>query len=612
MDEFDSLVEKFFPYGKWRKGQKRLSKLVYNGVKEGKIVLVNYPTGTGKTIAILSGILPLALEEGVKVFYAVRTRSQLHPPLRELSRIKTRLDLRVSVLVNKQILCLLDSMKKLSYEEFIKYCGYLSTTGGCPYAVNIYPGFKPPLALSLTKLKEYAKENKICPYVLASLLVRDSTVIVGTYSYLFDPRVRNAFFADTSLTPREIVLVVDEAHNLPGALVSMFSRELRLEWVRSARLEALQIYEGERLGELVDGLQMLENFMKTLRKRFGDEKVKIEPSTVIEVSPPLSLLESAVSYVESYYFSKKVPTRSYLELVYEFLSSLKTGDPRYVVESIGGEKIVNTCVSPAREVYSFFARIYGGVFMSGTLPPVRLLEFYTGIPEERIRMVNMPNPFASNVKLLSLSGISSRYVNRGEKLYQRIAEIIDELFSLQNRGVLLAVFPSYNFLRGVRLKIRSTPLFVERETTTLRQVRRFIEANPRCVIMVNAWGKVIEGVEFKLNGKNIIKTIVVGGLPIPEPSPSRDRLTELLSVFLRSPDEGWAYTYLIPAAMKIAQAIGRGVRSEEDRVFVVVLDERIKDEPVYHFLKRLGYTPKFVKEPKQIFVEYLKNFRLSG
>ena len=458
MDEFESLVEKFFPYGKWRKGQKRLSKLVYSGVKEGKIVLVNYPTGTGKTIAILSGILPLALEEGLKIFYAVRTRSQLHPPLRELSRIKAKLDLRVSVLVNKQILCLLDSMKKLSYEEFIKYCSYLSTTGGCPYAVKTYPGFKPPQPFSLAKLKEYAKELKLCPYVLASLLVRDSTVIVGTYSYLFDPKVRNAFFADTGLTPREIVLIVDEAHNLPGALVSMFSRELRLEWVRSARLEALQIYEGERLGELVDGLQMLENFMKTLRKRFGDEKVKIEPSTIIEVSPSLSLLESAVSYVESYYFSKKVPARSYLELVYEFLSSLKMGDPRYVVESIGGEKIVNTCVSPVREVSPFFARTYGGVFMSGTLPPKRLLEFYTGIPEERIRIIKMPNPFASNVKLIGLSGISSRYVNRSEKLYQRIAEIIDELFSIQSEGILLAVFPSYNFLRSVRLKIKSTPL----------------------------------------------------------------------------------------------------------------------------------------------------------
>jgi len=612
MDEFESLVEKFFPYGKWRKGQKRLAKLVYDGVKEGKTVLVNYPTGTGKTIAILSGILPLALEEGLKIFYAVRTRSQLHPPLRELSRIKAKLDLRVSVLVNKQILCLLDSMKKLSYKEFIKYCSYLSTTGGCPYAVKMYPGPKQLPPLNLTKLKEYAREHKLCPYVLASLLVRDSSVIVGTYSYLFDPKVRNAFFADTGLAPREMVLVVDEAHNLPGSLVSMFSRELRIEWVRSARLEAMQIYEGERLGELVDGLQMLENFMKTLRKRFGDEKVKIEPSTIIEVSPPLSLLESAVSYVESYYFSKKVPARSYLELVYEFLSSLKMGDPRYVVESIGGEKIVNTCVSPAREVSPFFARIYGGVFMSGTLPPKRLLEFYTGIPEERIRVINMPNPFAGNVKLIGLRGISSRYVNRSEKLYQRIAEIIDELFSIQSEGILLAVFPSYNFLRNMRLKIKSTPLFMERETTTLGQVRRFIEAYPRCVIIVNAWGKVIEGVEFKLNGKNIIKTIVVGGLPVPEPSPSRDRLTELLSVFLRSPDEGWAYTYLVPAAMKVAQAIGRGVRSKEDRVFVVVLDERVKDDPVYRFLERLGYKPKFVKDPKQVLIEYLKNFQLSG
>ena len=81
--------------------------------------------------------------------------------MRELSRIKAKLDLHVSVLVNKQILCLLDSMKKLSYEEFIKYCSYLSTTGGCPYAVKTYPGFKPPQPFSLAKLKEYAKELNV-------------------------------------------------------------------------------------------------------------------------------------------------------------------------------------------------------------------------------------------------------------------------------------------------------------------------------------------------------------------------------------------------------------------------------------------------------------------
>ena len=80
-------LKDLFPYKRWRKGQLELAKEAYKISKKGGILLVNYPTGSGKTAAVLTGTLSAALENNLRIFYLVKTKNQLVSPLNELRKI---------------------------------------------------------------------------------------------------------------------------------------------------------------------------------------------------------------------------------------------------------------------------------------------------------------------------------------------------------------------------------------------------------------------------------------------------------------------------------------------------------------------------------------------
>jgi len=606
------------PYIDWRPGQLVLARAVATTIEEGGVLLVRYPTGTGKTLAVLSGSLPTLLNRNLRVFYAVKTLTQFQAPLRELRKIaKMSKQLRAITVVGKQKLCLIRGLRGLSYDEFLRYCAHLSARGECPFATSEHldkaldnlPRIADPQAVL-----RVAKATAVCPYRLAMEAVESAVIVVGSYSYLFDPEVRQAFLRDSRLKLDSTVIVVDEAHNLPDYLMSVLSVELRRSWVRRARREAVKVYKGQYKPQLVDALARLETYMSSLERRHGRAPVEVTASDLLEVAPPLKALKEAASYVESVYIARRLPLRTYLRRVLEFFSKLVSIDPRYVIQGMGNGdyKLVRSCVSPSHAVSKVFRDSRAAILMSGTLPPKDLIEYYTGIESERVREISMPNPYASNAVIVGVAEISSRYVERCEETYKYMARAIDAIYRSLGEGILLAVFPSYDFMKRTRLFIHSTPMFMEREGTTLAEVEGVAMRHRKMLILVNAWGKIAEGIELREGGRSRVRGIVVAGLPVPEPTPLRRKMCELLSAFLSSKDRGWEYTYLVPAAMKIVQAVGRGLRAASDRVFVAVLDERLGAESVKAYVEAFGYKVDIVKGLEEVLVSLDKFFGELG
>lgn len=601
------------PYIDWRPGQLVLARAAATTIEEGKVLLVRYPTGTGKTLAVLSGSLLKALNEGLKIFYAVKTLAQFQAPLRELRKIVKIRGLRAVTIVSKRRLCLIRGLKGLSYDEFLRYCAYLSVRGECPFAasvqldeaLNILPCIADPRAVLKT-----AKAMAVCPYRLAVEAAKRADVIIGAYSYLFDPEVRQVFLKDAELKLGGTVIIVDEAHNLPDYLMSVLSTELRRSWVRKARREVARIYRGQYKSQLMNALARLEAYMSSLERKHGRVPVEIAASDILKIAPSLKALEESANYVESVYIARRLPLRTYLKRVLEFFDKLVNIDPRYVIQGMGdGDyKLVRSCASPSYAISQVFRDSRAAILMSGTLPPRDLIEYYTGIESERILEISMPNPYADNAIIVGVTEISSRYVERCEETYKYMARAIDAIYSSFREGLLLAVFPSYDFMKRTRLFIRSTPMFMEREGTTLTEVEEAAARHRKMLILVNAWGKIVEGIELREKGRSRIKGIIIAGLPVPEPTPLRRKMCELLSLFLSSKDKGWEYTYLVPAAMKIVQAIGRGLRATSDRVFVVVLDERLRAESVKTYVETFGYKVELVKDLREALVSLDKFF----
>ncbi len=93
----------------------------------------------------------------------------------------------------------------------------------------------------------------------------------------------------------------------------------------------------------------------------------------------------------------------------------------------------------------------------------------------------------------------------------------------------------------------------------------------------------------------IVRASRVGvGLPqiSPEREISRQYYTEVLG-------NGYEYAYLYPGFNRVQQAAGRVIRSETDRGFVLLIDDRYGTS-TYHQLFPIEWQPRQVQSPDEV------------
>jgi len=533
--------------------------------------------------------LAAAFEEGLRVVYLVRTKAQFQAPLRELELLSKRIELNAVFLQNKRDLCLVKGVRMLPYDDFLKFCVELKTSGLCPYGKAIR---SPPERgiLSYDKILSLAAEAGSCPYEIARSALKSSHIVVAAYNYIFDPRIRPFFLEDLNERLSKVALIVDEAHNLPYSLSSILSKEVSERTVRNARRELARFYEGPDRPRIERELYALNALLRKLRlaaKSFEGE-FELSSSEVIEVAPNAAELLRASSAVEPL-----LGRASALRSLAAFLTSLLEGKSNYVLTarvSNGETTIVNLCVAPSKEASAVFSNAKSACLMSGTLPTRDYMVEMLGLDDTRVVELRFPSPWAANAAVVVLKGVSSRYIERDDATFERMAYAIDELYACLKKGVALVVAPSYSMAKTLRARIRSSPVFIEREGTRASEVVNAVKRHEKLLILCVAWGKLVEGIEFKFNDESVIKLIVLAGLPVPEPNILNRHLLSGIKAKAKDPDAAWKTVYLVPAAVKVAQAIGRGLRSERDRVAVAVLDERTLEPSVKSYLEEIGYA----------------------
>lgn len=580
-------VREIWPYSEWRPGQQEIAEAVYKCFLEGKHLLLGYPMGAGKTAAVLAGSLAAVLDKGLKLIYLVKTRSQFQAPLRELKMLNHRVAFNAAFLQNKRDLCPIKGASVLQYDDFLKFCGELSRSGLCPYFKRLSK-IKIEGILSPRKIVQLASEVEACPYEVAKAALGQANIIVAAYNYMFDPDIRKIFLSEVGVRAENTALVVDEAHNLPYALIDVLSKSLSRKSVRKARQEISRYYTGSNRAKLEKSLYSLYAYMSKLEKvaRKGCGEVELSISDLADLIPSPEELAKAATSVEI-----ALERPSALRSVTSFLSSFNSRRPGFILTArIEDNDIAlrNLCVSPAHEAREVFSSIGGSCLMSGTLPPRDHLIHMIGLDEGKTVELRMPSPWATRVKALALRGVSSRFVERGFGTYEVMAKAIDGLFESLKEGVALVVAPSYDMAKALRTHVKSRPILMERGDTSISDVVKAVKASKKLLLLCAAWGKLVEGIELRANSKSLIKLVVVAGLPVPEPSILNRSLFEHLKYRVGS-EAAWRSVYLAPAAVKVAQAVGRSVRSKHDTAIAAMLDERVLDNYVKNFLESLGY-----------------------
>jgi DNA excision repair protein ERCC-2 len=497
-------------------------------------------------------------------------------------------------------------------KSLMEACELLKAKGRCPYhktpeeQTYEYLLLKQQIATRPYKASEIQKvcrKRGVCPYELVKAALPDVKVIALSYLYVFDPVILNAFLKNLDSHLQKIILIVDEAHNLPETAIDIASSSLSLFVIKQAELEA-EKYENK---EIQDFTRFFRSEIDKLTESINREQI-ISPESIIEliqkqgnIANPRDFFEQlheVGSSIKRNLLAEGKYPRSYIHGMSEFLLRwLETlGDDSFVNvassyvtrEKVKTAKLEIVALDPAKVTAPVFSSTYSNIIMSGTLQPLQAYARITRLPEDTVQCV-VPSPFPKeHILSVVCCGVSTAMEKRTPEMYQTIITRINEVVqnTPANTGIFAASFDVLNALLAERLEAAlDKPLFHEYRGMSSKANEELVAGFKACgegdgaVFLGVQGGRTSEGVDFP--GKQM-NSVVIVGVPYAEPTP---RVKAQISYYETCfPKLGREYGYVLPAMKKASQAAGRPVRTLEDWGAIVFLDYRFATNYCRSFL----------------------------
>lgn len=560
-----------FPFGTYRPGQRELAIAVYKTIKEGQKLFAQAPTGIGKTIGTLFPSFK-AMAEGftVQIFYLTAKTMTRTVAEKAINYLQTDgLKIKRLTITAKRKLCFLPEAACLP-EECSFARGYYDRVRAA--AADVFE----EEAWTRQVIELYAHKHSICPFEFSLEMANWADVVICDYNYVFDPRVYlRRFFLDGG----EYTFLVDEANNLVDRAREMFSADLGKEsWLKLKRLTK------EDAPKLTKSLTKVNSALVKEKKRWTEVSQSGES---VEKEPPTKLIQALRHFVkEAEQFLKTndqllVWREQLVDQYFQALSFIRTADnfdERYVtyMQQIGDDfRVKLFCLDPSARLREALERGRAAVLFSATLSP---MEYFMNVlgGEETSYKLKLLSPFpAENLCLLINDRISTKYKQRAAT-YDQVTEAIATATE-HKEGNYLVYFPSYNYLNEVYLRFRAQyqQVRVICQTSGMAEEEReeFLETfatNPTQTLVGFALMGGIFGEGIDLIGDRLSGAIIVGvGLP----RIGRER--EIIRSYYQGISRlGYEFAYMYPGFNKVLQAVGRVIRTKEDRGVVLLIDER--------------------------------------
>jgi hypothetical protein len=216
-----------FPYSAYRPGQRAIARRAYVAIKQRENLLLEAPTGSGKTMAILYPAIR-AQDDYDQLFFLTNRNSGARAALDAVKDIDSEGHRIATVeLTAKEKICLVEGMP-CDAEQ-------------CPYAKGYFDRVQPAVTELLQtglatrqKIIATATKHTVCPFELSLDAALWSDVIVGDYNYAFDPVVRLQRFNGHP----DLHLLIDEAHNLSARAQDMLSVAIYRDVLKRAKTSA--------------------------------------------------------------------------------------------------------------------------------------------------------------------------------------------------------------------------------------------------------------------------------------------------------------------------------------------------------------------------------------
>lgn len=568
-----------FPFEQYRPGQKDLIEAIEKAQATSDLLMIQAPTGLGKTAGVILPTLKDALSRGQKLIYVTPRNSQHQAAADAIAGIRKEgcavraltLTAKAKICFKGEPVCNPDSCEfaKDFYEKL--------------YREDVVGKAADSPTMDAQLFSELGKKYEVCPFELSLESIRYADAVIGDYNYVFAPRSVIGRFSPTSMEGTEKPnLVIDEAHNLPVRAAEYYSPSLCAEAVAACKRHAKSL-SSELRREATAVLRECTSEIDKLAPSGTATQVRVDlnPDCFNAVDERLGRLLN--KYLQKQGVLKPGdPVINLCRQWSEFAGVCgQEGDHFFAVASGRGSAatLKITCCDASDQIRACVKEFEHVVAFSATLKPFDYYRRLFGFEDGGMQSLELPSPFpGTNRKLLVIPQVSTRYRDRA-KNYAKIASAIERIVNLR-RGNYFVFFPSFVFLQHV-FELTSVPgfqLLKQEAGMGMSDVRRFLDTlrsgeEPTVIFAVQG-GIFSEGVDYP--GDMLIGALIVGPA-----LPGFDLERELMrEYFEKKFGEGFDYAYTYPAMAKAIQAAGRVIRSETDRGLIVLMDRRFT-QPAY-------------------------------
>lgn len=586
-----------FPFPDYRPGQRQMAVTAYRCLRDGGELMVEAPTGIGKTVSSLFPAIKAVGEDQVDQLVYLTAKNSGRQVVREAVSRMHRQGLRLSLLEiqarDKTCACRLGLCSK-------------DADGICPRTLGFFdrlPEARRQLLgqplLTPSAVARVADDFQLCPFELSLQMLPWVDLVVCDFNYVFDPLVSLSVLQTQD---QRRALLVDEAHNLGERAREMYSATLN----RSDSRRAAAACKGSHpaLRRAIQSLvRALDQWVKALWE--GDVAVSAAENRESDVrvtflaeseSRPAAVTRAAnrVAEVVSqlWELSQSPPEEigDWLKALYRYLciEQLLAGQHRGLtrVENRGQrwqeQQLKLLCLNAADYLQQCYQQFHSVIVFSATLRPAAYIYRQLGLQVQSPYLM-LPSPFRPQ----QLGVYLCPYIDTRYRVRDRATDVLVDMVArvYQSRpGNYLVFFPSYRFLQQVAQRFGE--LFPQidliqqaagaSDDARAAFLHHFSEGRQSLgfAIMGGIFG---EGVDYV--GEQLVGTIVVG-VGLPQVNEEQELLRDACE---EAGDNGFDYAYRYPGMTRVLQTAGRVIRSESDRGVVILADYRFTD-PFYRAL----------------------------
>jgi len=570
----ESLQPLEFPHGTFRAGQRDVAELVYKCIDQGGQLMVEAPTGLGKTAAVLYPALKaLAARKHERIVYVTaktvgrRAAEDTLQQFTEAGMVAPALSMTAA--------------EKICFSP-----GKACNGEDCPFARGYY-GRRPramEMAIRAPSLKradieDIARQFEICPYQLSLDLLPWVDLVIADLHYLYSLTATLSALIENSGERWSALL--DEAHNLPGRARRMYGATL-------AKQDLMAVKQSSSAG-LKSALEKINRALLKLQKEEWleadfDSRREFPSELVVSLQGFTATVGDRLAEQPSLLARQPTLADFYFQVL-QFLRVADNWGEEFRFELHRGERkqslrLSLNCLDPGRLLAERQNRLHSTTVFSATLSPAQWVQGALGLTPEAVYRCQ-DSPFAKDqLEVFLETGVDTRYRQRAASL-EHLARLITRWLE-REPGNCIVYFPSYRYLQDCLQYMRESGLdemdrllwVQERDQGDAGRetLLALLEAQRNVAAFCMLGGVFGEGID--LPGHRLSSVVIVG---VGMPQYNRDT-QQMRAYYDQQLGAGFEYAYLYPGMQKVDQALGRVVRSPKDRGKALLIDSRYGQE----------------------------------